>query len=209
MGRITTPSILLLLALLLLHSNSLVQAWRGDDSTSADDSSEDGGAGRLGSTTTSSTATTNRAGSCEACSNKGTWRCDNLHNDATPWCYQSKNPKLKKWLKKGFCIQRCAELGLPHPLHQNCCIDDDSDSNVDADDTNDNDEGDSTPRVDACTQCTDKVSSGMARRGIACADINPADLGKRCLRYQRWFDQGWKDWDLCRKTCSDGGYQIT
>ena len=175
MTRLTTPSIILLLALLLLHSNSLVQA------------------------------------SCEECSNIGNWRCDNLDDDATPWCYQSSNPKLKKWLKKGWCIQRCAELGKPHPLHQNCCIDDDSDSDVDVDvdvdvdDTNDNDEGDSTPRADACTKCADKVSSGMARRGIACADIDPADLGKRCLRYQRWFDQGWKDWDLCRKTCSKIG----
>ena len=78
-------------------------------------------------------------------------------------------------------------------------------ADVDVDDTNDNDEGDSTPRADACAQCTDKVSNGMARRGIACTDIDPADLGKRCLRYQRWFDQGWKDWDLCRKTCSDAG----
>mmetsp|Transcript_22793 Transcript_22793/g.54071 ORF Transcript_22793/g.54071 Transcript_22793/m.54071 type:complete len:577 (-) Transcript_22793:112-1842(-) len=180
MTRLTTPSILLLLALLLLHFNSLVQA------------------------------------SCEECSNIGNWRCDNLDDDTTPWCYQSSNPKLKKWLKKGWCIQRCAELGKPHPLHQNCCIDDDSDSDVDVDvdDTNDsdndndndNDEGDSTPRADACTKCADKVSSGMARRGIACADIDPADLGKRCLRYQRWFDQGWKDWDLCRKTCSKIGY---
>lgn len=81
---------------------------------------------------------------------------------------------------------------------------DDSDETSD-NDANDNDSGkdESTPRADACVQCTDKVSNGMAKRGMTCGDIS--DLGKRCMRYQRWVSQGWTDWDLCRKTCSDIG----
>jgi hypothetical protein len=196
---------LLLLVVVFFCSSSLVQARSYGDkssSTSGDDDSEDGGAvqaGRLGTTTT-----TNRAAKCEQCTNIGGWRCDNIRGKNTPWCYQSSNRKLKKWIRRGFCLQKCAELGLPHPAHRNCCTsaheaEDDSKTGGDNEDNG----VDSTPRADTCAQCTDKVSRGMAKRGIACNDIG--DLGKRCLRYQRWVSQGWTDWDLCRKTCSDIG----
>ena len=208
----STPCLLLLLSAVLLSRGSLVEAWRyGEDlsSTSGDDSSsEDGGAivqaGRLG-------GVTNRASTCEQCTNIGGWRCDNLHDRNTPWCYQSSNRKLKKWVRKGFCLQKCAELGLPHPAHRNCCTsahdveeeDNDETNNDNNASDNGSEEDESTPRADTCAQCTDKVSNGMAKRGITCSDIS--DLGKRCLRYQRWVSQGWTDWDLCRKTCSDIG----